>query len=333
MAQQELKKGKWNIIVRSLGNEFDLLQDAIYSILAQTYEDKSILLTIHSDDEKKIKATREFLKRFEDLIEIKILELRDMKAKRGVPFNIALDASDGEFISVLDHDDVYYPHMGEILIETLKKHNANFVYGNSVVTSQVLVTSNWGEQYLYKTMKNKVFGQKFTKLRYVMENYIPINVILYSREFIGDTRFDTNLDRVEDWEFNFSLMEKEEFKPYYLDMNVSEYRISNDGSDSYLHNEESEKLWNDSRAYVRKKHKDTVLSIKVDDISKLALEYFGFQKENALLRHELHSYTNSVSFKVDKRLENYKLINKFASFGMKIILIPYRLLRKIKHKF
>ena len=107
-----MEKKKWTIIVRTQGKNNDLeLKNALNSLIAQTYENISIIITIHNDNEKVIK--KHFLPRsFSKMIEIN----HCCEKNKGIELslNVALRYVDSEYLSFLDNDDIL-PKYGKVL--------------------------------------------------------------------------------------------------------------------------------------------------------------------------------------------------------------------------
>lgn len=227
---QPIDDSKWNIIVRTIGSRIDLLPETLYSIALQTYANKSVILATHliDGDLSKIKKIENVIKKFEGILEIKLLHA-DPNKKRGHPMNVALENRDGRYISFLDDDDVYYPNFGETLIGRMQKGGFNFVLANSVQVNMTKVGNH------YKTIeKRKEHGEPFNPIKLITNNTIPINTYVIDFDEFQGVRFDENLDVLEDWDFLLELLTTRPIRASYENVSVSEYRHRDDGTNSPL---------------------------------------------------------------------------------------------------
>ena len=93
-------KGKWTVVLRTQGKGLELeLNNALNSLIAQTYENLLVLLMIHSNNEKIIEKTLSFIKPFQKMIEIKPVIVSDKQGNRAHPLNVALKNLDCEYLS------------------------------------------------------------------------------------------------------------------------------------------------------------------------------------------------------------------------------------------
>jgi glycosyltransferase involved in cell wall biosynthesis len=306
-----MKKGKWNIIVRTQGKNNEMeLKNALYSIVAQDYENKSIILIIHSDDEEIIKETTTFIKHFEGLIEIKTIIAKEKQGVRAYPLNLGLENIDGEYLSFLDHDDIYYPNMGSFLIWKLNRYDRTFACGGSIETTQRMETDFDGNDYLYTVEKKKREEVKFNKFYLLLDNFIPFNTFVMRTSLIGNTTFDERLDYLEDWDFLKKIALKETFSVYQTDRPVSEYRRRYDETDTY--NEKTQRKWQKARKITDENIKKESIELQVNDI--LYLRQMYLEKIREYINY-IRNMEKNTGYRIWEGLKKNKLIaNTFVKW-------------------
>lgn len=296
---------KWTIIVRTQGKGNNLeLKNALNSIIAQDYENKSVILTIHSDNEERINKTIKFIKPFQKSLKITPLIIKEKQGNRSYPLNVALKKQSAEYISFLDHDDIYYPSMGTKLISMLETKNKSFAFGGSIKVLQKKVQDDFGNVYLYTVNKSKFSTKHFNLISFLSDNFIPFNTFVIKTSLIGKEIFDENLDYLEDWDWLRRIALKKDFSIIQTTVPVSEYRVRNDKTDTY--NEESFQKWIRSRKISDEKIKEKDINIKIKEI-------FKFEEENSRQRNQLQTEINKLemnpAYKVWKYVRDNKYIN------------------------
>ena len=107
------------------------LREMMRSVLGQTYAGLELVLAdasdaAHGEVEKAVRAVRDARVRYIRL------------AKNGgiaENTNAALAAAQGEYIALLDHDDVLYPNALFEVVQTIQNTGADFVYSDEIVLS------------------------------------------------------------------------------------------------------------------------------------------------------------------------------------------------------
>jgi glycosyltransferase involved in cell wall biosynthesis len=230
--------------------------------------------------------------------------------------NLGLQNIDGEYVSFLDHDDIYYPNMGSLLIEELTKEKKSFAFGDSVQVEQRKMTDFSGKEYLYSKNKNRRKRTKFNKLYLLLDNFIPFNSFVMRTSLVGETTFDERLEFLEDWDFLKKISLKEEFSVSQLKQPVSEYRRRYDETDTY--NKKTEKRWRKARKITDSSIKGHNITTTVEEVLDLREEYIKQIRE---YEETINRVTNSAGYKAWSRIERNKLFSKTV----------LRLVREIRH--
>jgi GT2 family glycosyltransferase len=110
---------------------------------------------------------------------------------RSAAANTAMAAANGKYCLFLDDDDwLDATHISGLVAALQQQPEVQLAY------SDVRTVHADG------TCDDTAFNQDYDPLRLQIENYIPIHAVLFDRQLFGKgCRFDTALDRFEDWDF------------------------------------------------------------------------------------------------------------------------------------
>lgn len=308
-------KGKWTVVLRTQGKGLELeLNNALNSLIAQTYKNLLVLLMIHSNNEKTIEKTLSFIKPFQKMLNIKPIVLRDKQGNRSYPLNAALKNLDCEYLSFLDDDDIYYPNMGSTLIKALEDNDKTFALGRSIDVIERLETNIAGEEYLYTVSKAKRPYQEFSKPLLLLENFIPFNTFILKTSLLDGVKFNEDMTYLEDWDFLKQLILKEEFSFIQLDVPISEYRRRNDITDTF--NEDNYEKWLKSRETTDNRLKDKETVIRIGDLKHIKSFYENeFEKQRA----GIEIIRNNPGYRIwDKAINNRILKNTVVKLVRKV---------------
>jgi len=290
----------WIIIVRTQGKSNELeLKNALKSLTNQVYKNLSVILTIHSSDEKVISDTLKFIKQFHNKLLIYPIVLREKQGNRSFPLNIALEKAqslNAKYLSFLDYDDIYYPEMGKDLIEAIRNGDYAFAYGLSVRAEQKIVKDKNGKSFLQTINKSLFDTREFNKVAFLLDNYIPFNSFIINTKYIKEYKYDTRLNFLEDWDFVRRLIIREDFSVIKINKKVSEYRVRNDESDS--HSLKTESKWKESRKISDSNIEDLTTNIRIHDL--LEIRNFYQAKIERLAKIESNPF-----FKIAKRIHTF----------------------------
>lgn len=119
---------KFSIVVPLYNTPIKFLKAMIESVKVQTYKNWELCLVDGSDNEHKDveKCVKEFLKR-DNRINYKRLEKNEGISENT---NAALSMATGEYICLLDHDDILHPSALYENMKAICKHDADFIYSD-----------------------------------------------------------------------------------------------------------------------------------------------------------------------------------------------------------
>ncbi len=183
-------------------NKGEFLNEAINSVLSQTYKNwKLYIIDDHSSD-----TSSKILKKFKKNKKIKIFFLRKNK---GPSFcrNLGLKKSKSKFIAFLDSDDYWKKNKLKNQINFMIKNNYPFTFTDYI---PVLQTTNFK-----KTLKRTNIVDTFTLQSFIKNSSINTSTMILERKHLRKLKF-RKLDLLEDYIFKCELMKKTkiEFKKF-----------------------------------------------------------------------------------------------------------------------
>lgn len=213
-------------VVIPLLNAKEYLRECVESVLSQTYEKIEIICV----DAGSTDGTLEMLEAYENN-NVNFRVLKSPVKSYGFQVNMGIDASDGDYIGIVEADDVISPNMYEKLASYAMKYRADFIkesyYQMSTCSGEKLVVP--ANREVDADIKNKVL--------YLDDNnhMMDLNHIwsgIYSRDFLSKNciRFnETPGASYQDTSFSVLTDLLAETAVYTGDMDYY-YRIDNDGS-------------------------------------------------------------------------------------------------------
>ncbi|MDI3476345.1 MAG: hypothetical protein PWQ79_2097 [Thermococcaceae archaeon] len=286
-------------------NRANLLERAIRSVLAQTFEDFELLVV----DDASTDNTPEVVESIED----GRLRYIRLKENSGAPVarNTGIKKSRGKFIAFLDDDDEWLPLRLEVQIKKFEELDRSFgvVYGGFYYVSQE------GGKILGKNIP-KFRGDVYLHL--LRENFVGSPTLLIRREcFKKAGLFDPFLTSSQDWDMWLRIAKYYKFD--YVKEIVAKY---------YVHGRQISFNLNKyipGRERFIKKHLDIRMNPKIMSIhlsqmgvllllggsAEKGLKYIA--RSIAMAPFNIESYTKLLELALDSRSVEY--IKKILHFG------------------
>lgn len=208
-----------SVLVRTMPGRAGKLQEAIASIVGQTYA--AIELVVAEDGGASARETCDELRRSGRFVGVSYLPLdKQGRCRAG---NAALAAATGELCCFLDDDDLFYADHLEVLVGEWQKQPAlGAVYGlGAQLRTEVISEEPWR----YRDLDCRViYRQEFNRALLWHHNYLPIQTVLFQRQlYLEHGGFDPDLDNLEDWNLWVRYSLRHEFR--LVPKTTSLYRI------------------------------------------------------------------------------------------------------------
>ena len=122
-------------IIMPAYNSSAFIEESIKSVLAQTYAHWELIIIDDGSTDATEEVVRPYLKD-----NVKILYFKQENRGQAITRNKGIEVSKGPFLAFLDSDDYWLPNTLEILVETIKKEEVDFVFCSfsRLVNGQIL---------------------------------------------------------------------------------------------------------------------------------------------------------------------------------------------------
>lgn len=210
-------------VVMTLYREGAFLEEAIDSVLEQSFRDFEIVLVDNNADEATMQVARRYQNKFPDIIRIVKEPTQGTSSAR----NRGIWEATGQYIAMSDGDDLMRPNRLEKQVEAARAHPEAALISSSY---EAFVVEN-GQKVFFSKQRDIHLDWvdllfKSQKDSFLRDFYIPLpSTIFFNRnkiiEFGG---FDTFFDKVpgEDIDFGIRLWKKEKY--FHVDDILVNYR-------------------------------------------------------------------------------------------------------------
>lgn len=218
-----------SVIIRA--DNLIYLNNVLRSLVEQEYDHTEVIIVWHGK---------------EVIIEISGFDSLDFRIiqgnKRSYNLNAGISNSNGEYIAIIDQDDVVY---SDHLIILLSQLHRNDKYDIAYSGCKVVLCEIKGKEIIVK-YEEKVYNEPYQPGKLLTGNYIPIHSILFRKTIFNFNIFDEKLDFYEDWEM-LAKLEMSGYKFLHINNITCEYRI-------YGHHETMYEA-HESKGYIQQKNK------------------------------------------------------------------------------
>lgn len=190
------------------GRDIFFILNALESLQKQTYT-KWQAIIVNDGGEDILPLLEDFKQQYQLTQNIQYLYF-NINRGQAVARNIALDFIwQSELVAFLDDDDMYLPDHLENIVQKLKGTAIPCVYTNYVALIERCAN---GTRIVTEENVSHL-PPAYSKTLLAVKNYIPMSTVVVRRECILDhnTRFNTELKILEDWEFLLKLSNWYEF--------------------------------------------------------------------------------------------------------------------------
>lgn len=220
----EMNNNMVSIVVRTVGGRSIYLDNAFFSVYANGYPDKEVILVYQGLNADCLAELDKLVGRYCPLV-IKILQNPTCEDQRARNLNIGIREATGRYLCFLDDDDILYPNHLQTLVGALRMSGKAWAY------SQVCMHIE-EEGYLL-TKRFPFLSDEFSYERLWRCNYIPIHSFMIDKYKIENRSllcfFESN-NRNEDYVFLLWLAQR--YEPAVCDEVTCAYRLRTDGSNT-----------------------------------------------------------------------------------------------------
>jgi glycosyltransferase involved in cell wall biosynthesis len=209
-------------------NKGDFIEDAVRSILSQTYKNLELLVVDNGSSDSSI-SRLEILSKSDSRVRV----LKEDQKGTSHALNNGIVHSQGEFITIMASDDICHGDRIRQQVSLLRERNASVCYSESwIIDEKGLPTGQLYNRDIMKLPQSGYEGRVFHEL--IRSNFMLGGTITSTARVMKDNLFDTALKYGEDWDHDVRLARSSDF--CYVPTPLYGYRIYS-GNNPGMHNE------------------------------------------------------------------------------------------------
>lgn len=176
------------------------LEQTIRSVLDQTYSHFEIIIIDDGSDYS-------YTSILQSLSDKRISYFKLRHANANVARNFGISKSTGDYIAMLDADDIWLPNHLESCLRTIKEEESDGLYGSLIIKGERDVT---GKQIIVREInKDETVISYLLKTGYGAQT----STLFLSAESVSDIKWDESLNRHQDYDFVVRYCKKYKLKP------------------------------------------------------------------------------------------------------------------------
>lgn len=235
---------KVSVIMPSF-NVCKYIDECLKSVVNQTLKDIEIIVV----DAGSTDGTEKIIERYAE-IDTRIKVVASEKKSYGYQMNLGIKAATGEYISIVETDDIIEQNMYEKLVPVADEKKLDYVKGYA---KQFYELSN-GSRYELDIDRN-IIEKKYigvvvdpSKMPWLLLRVFHIWLGIYRRSFLNDIRFNETFGAAfQDIGFILQTVKKAQ-RAMFLDVHVYNYRHGHTGASVFNHNG-LRYLWNEYKSF------------------------------------------------------------------------------------
>lgn len=223
---------KVTVLMPSL-NVVKYISPCMESVIAQTLHDIEILVIDAGSDD----GTLEILRGYEES-DLRVKIIHSDRKSYGYQINLGISLAKGEYVGIVETDDLIMPDMYEILYNTAVKTEAQYVKGRCTRFVEVREDICWNQPVSTPLPDGEMLGNVVEprNMPELLVKDIYLWTGIYKKEFIGKIRLnETPGAAFQDQGFLFQTISSAS-KAVYLDKIVYQYRQNNSNSSIFNKN-------------------------------------------------------------------------------------------------
>lgn len=256
----------FTVIVRTQGRRPRALRDALGSLAAQTHADFDVVVVVHGADDTAA-AVRASLQ--EAIVPPRITVASVEGGGRSRPLNAGLDLATGDYVCVLDDDDL-------ATSDWLAAFARGATAGPGTLIRAVTGSQEWTTDGTQEPVRpigeiEHPFAAEFDLLAHMSRNDTPICAVALPRTLMNDLgiRFDEDLPVFEDWDLLMRVAMVAGVTS--IAEETSLYRRLDHGN---AHTAEDEEVWQKAHAAVIDRLSSRPVLLPAGDARRLASAHF-----------------------------------------------------------
>lgn len=192
-----------SIVIRTQGRRPDTLRDALLALASQSNTNFEVIIIAHRVTTTEQISVEMIIEQLPSWLNAKVkLHLLD-RGGRAAPLNFGFSLATGDYISILDDDDIPLGHWVETFQTLSEKHPGRILRAAAVRQDAKRVKTQAGELAAQFISGPVPYAATYNWIEHLLENHTPSMSVAYPRGAFHDLgfRFDESLTTTEDWDF------------------------------------------------------------------------------------------------------------------------------------
>ncbi|GAB7534920.1 methyltransferase domain-containing protein [Burkholderia sp. 3C] len=194
-----------SVVTRTQGKRLGNLRDALLCLTAQTCQDFEVIIVAHKVEAEPYAAVARIVEDLPESMRNRVRLLRCDHGGRTAPLNAGFAAARGQYVSILDDDELVFAHWVETF-KQLAERAAGCVLRTTAAEQDITSTGVRPDGALgYRTTSSITtpYPAHFDFFNHLSQNYSPPVSLSFPRAAFQNLgiRFDEELDTAEDWDF------------------------------------------------------------------------------------------------------------------------------------
>lgn len=189
-----------SVVVRTLGDRQETLEEALCCLAAQTDLDFEVLVVVHGSG--NLDRVRTIVGRFESNLAQRVRTSACDGGTRGRPANVGLQDARGEYIAFLDDDDLVTADWVQRFHESASLHPGMLVRSWAAEQQRTWADENELAPHYPTSPLSATFTSSFDLVRHIRQNETPFHCFAFPATLVdlGYT-FNERVTVCEDWDF------------------------------------------------------------------------------------------------------------------------------------
>ncbi len=203
-AQNKASTPFLSVVMRTQGKRPEMLQEALLSLLGQSDMDFEVILVGHKLDEHQRKVVQEICSQQTPMLQQRIRFVELQEGNRTKPLNYGFALSRGEYIAVLDDDDIVMDHWVSSFRAAAERAPGRLLHAYVLAQDWMRVPMASGKEALRAvSAPDDCFCEPFDLMRQMRHNRCPLHGMAFPGYVFREWGmvFDESLSTYEDWDY------------------------------------------------------------------------------------------------------------------------------------
>lgn len=215
-----------SILMRTQGLRNELMTEALLSVFAQDCSDYELIICFHNPDDKMghlFRGVEELLAEMPAELQREARVIRCDGIGRSAPLNDLYEAARGEYLTILDDDDLLFPRHVSVVAQGVETHGIGAIFHTYAVQREIDVLTQKVRNPAYGFTRDNIFSphapsdtfpysvrritptwaKPFDPVKQQYANGVHVSNFFIPRRLIEQTRlrFRNDFEYGEDWQF------------------------------------------------------------------------------------------------------------------------------------